>query len=277
MKRHRMLRLFVVGCPRSGTTLLQALLTAHSDIVSFKESHLFDKGFKALGFGRYAVRSSFRRLLTQFAESNEIGPPRFEMKGKSPFALAGAVFDWMDEAAHSKGASTWVEKTPDHVFRLPLITVADPAARFVHIVRRADAVLPSLHTASRLWGNPKSWIGCALHWARALAVSYRSLGKSSHYIVIYERLLADPEKEMRALFAWLKLPWQESIIQRHAAVAGRLIGEGETWKAVRLEIAERATSSGDMIPLHARLLTRALGKYDALVRRLGPTLGASLV
>ena len=34
-------RIFLVGCPRSGTTLLQSLLAAHPDITSFPESHFF--------------------------------------------------------------------------------------------------------------------------------------------------------------------------------------------------------------------------------------------
>ncbi|HEY9694672.1 MAG TPA: sulfotransferase [Oculatellaceae cyanobacterium] len=34
-------RLFLVGCPRSGTTLLQSLLVAHPEILSFPESHFF--------------------------------------------------------------------------------------------------------------------------------------------------------------------------------------------------------------------------------------------
>ncbi|MEQ8960988.1 MAG: sulfotransferase [Coleofasciculus sp. C2-GNP5-27] len=34
-------RIFLVGCPRSGTTLLQSLLAAHPQIASFPESHFF--------------------------------------------------------------------------------------------------------------------------------------------------------------------------------------------------------------------------------------------
>ena len=34
-------RIFIVGCPRSGTTLLQSLLAAHPQIHSFPETHFF--------------------------------------------------------------------------------------------------------------------------------------------------------------------------------------------------------------------------------------------
>ena len=39
-------RIFVVGAPRSGTTLVQGLLAAHSSLTSFTESHFFSRHFK---------------------------------------------------------------------------------------------------------------------------------------------------------------------------------------------------------------------------------------
>ena len=41
-------RVFVVGVPRSGTTLVQSLLAAHSTMTSFTESHFFDRHFTRL-------------------------------------------------------------------------------------------------------------------------------------------------------------------------------------------------------------------------------------
>ena len=41
-------RIFVVGVPRSGTTLVQSLLAAHSQVTSFTESHFFSRYFRAL-------------------------------------------------------------------------------------------------------------------------------------------------------------------------------------------------------------------------------------
>ena len=79
-------RIFVVGVPRSGTTLVQALLAAHGAVASFTESHLFDRHFVFLpGLGRpILTRDPGPRLREFLAENGEEAPAAAE-----EFAAAG--------------------------------------------------------------------------------------------------------------------------------------------------------------------------------------------
>src|SRR5687768_3975926 len=63
-------RIFVVGCPRSGTTLVQSLLAAHSKIVTFTESHLFDKGFRSLGGLLFVRHQQLQGYAAKFVQEN---------------------------------------------------------------------------------------------------------------------------------------------------------------------------------------------------------------
>lgn len=276
------LRVFVVGCPRSGTTLVQGLLAAHRAAVSFPESHFFDKNFLPLGFGRYRVRAGAGRSLREFAGRAGLGAMYDalpEAGGAAGGAGAGGVragggragdgepnhdpgselIALLDRAAAERGASVWVEKTPDHVFRVPLILRVAPDARFVHVVRRGEDVVRSLRRATREWGRPRSWTRCALHWAAAVRVTARHASRPGHYIIIYSRLVREPEREMRGLLEWLGLPWQGDLLERYGEAVGELVDPGETWKVASLAGGVRATapSPGAPLPAPARWIVRA--------------------
>ncbi|MCC6680708.1 MAG: sulfotransferase [Phycisphaeraceae bacterium] len=215
------LRIFVVGCPRSGTTLVQSLLCAHPQLTGFTESHVFDKAYNRRG---KLDEVELQRRVEVFLAENNISGDLYE--GLNFIALLDAV-------AQQRGATGWVEKTPDHVFRIPLIDSLTPDCRFIHVLRQAQGVLPSLHKASHTagWANVKPWWECAAHWYAALRQSNRFAGQPRHAIVSYEQLTADPRKVMQGLIAFLGLPWDEAVLTNYAQQADKLISAGEHWKA----------------------------------------------
>lgn len=109
---------FVVGAPRSGTSLVQSVLAAHSELFSIPgETGLFS--LQNI-FGRRHFGLSWAENRSLFAESRDL-------------------VDFFDRAvglleSRSPGA-TFVEKTPQHVLRLPFLTRRFPNARFVNVVR----------------------------------------------------------------------------------------------------------------------------------------------
>jgi hypothetical protein len=268
-------RIFVVGCPRSGTTLVQSLLAAHSHIVSFTESHLFDKGFVSIGRWSFIRRQRLQAFAAKFVAENpgiaENGGPRLLACDQHVAAasMARLIISTFDDAAHAYGASYWVEKTPDHVFRIPLIRSAAPDARFIHVVRRADGVLPSLHQASREWGRAKSWLSCAVHWTAALWESALHSHGQNHVVVTYEDFLEDQRAVLQALIAWLGLPWEESVLTDVSKGAAQCVAPEETWKARNMQggvSAPPRTSPSAGAPSWARAIA-LLGPYGTLRRR----------
>jgi len=251
-------RIFVVGCPRSGTTLVQAMLSAHPALTGFTESHVFDKAYNRHGRADEAV---LRTRIAAFCTENDINLP-YE---------ATRFIALLDAVAQQRGVAGWVEKTPDHVFRIPLIARHAPGAKFIHVVRRAEGVLPSLHKASQTagWDDAKPWWECAAHWLWALRVSDRYIGQPNHAAVGYEQLLADPRREMARLLAFLGLPWDERVVTDYAEQAAHLVSAGEEWKAnVTGTIeAKRAANATDL-----PWIGRRAAAWSARYRRLQPYL-----
>jgi hypothetical protein len=224
-----MLHIFVVGCPRSGTTLVQSLLSAHPRLTGFTESHVFDKAYDWRGD---VNERELQARITHFLQENNIPESLYEATRFDRELTAERFIALLDEAACRRGAGGWVEKTPDHVFRIPLIERLAPDAKFIHVVRRAEGVLPSLHKASHTegWADVKPWWECAAHWLWALRITNRYVGRAGHCVVGYEQLVANPHEQMQRVLALLGLAWDEAVVREYGRAAAGLIGAGEQWK-----------------------------------------------
>ena len=128
-----MKRVFIVGCPRSGTTLLQGLLAAHRDIYSFTESHFLDFGVKRAKQSHfYYVSRKAGELVEKFLQENkvpaELTHELLRKLPKAPLIPGTRLAEWVtafvdiwDALAGTAGAQIWLEKTPDHLNRLALV------------------------------------------------------------------------------------------------------------------------------------------------------------
>jgi hypothetical protein len=196
---------FVVGCSRSGTTLLRALLDAHPLLAVPPESHF------VLAPDPRVLRRALRRG-PWFGLGIE--PP--DLRGLDVADAVRAVFAAYG-AAHGK--PRYADKTPHYVSHLPLLAERFAEARFVHVVRDGRDVALSLLEV--LWG-PHDLEGAALQWRRrVLEGRAAGLGPGRYRELRYEALVADPEHELRALAAWLELPYDPAMLdaaRRPAAV-----------------------------------------------------------
>jgi hypothetical protein len=197
---------FVVGCSRSGTTLLRALLDAHPLLAVPPESHF------VLAPDPRALRRALRR--EPWFGLWGIDAP--DLRGLDVADAVRALFAAYG-AAHGK--PRYADKTPHYVSRLPLLAERFPEARFVHVVRDGRDVALSLLEVP--WG-PDDVEGAALHWRRrVLEGRAAGLGPERYRELRYETLVADPEREVRALAAWLELPYDPAMLdpaRRPAAV-----------------------------------------------------------
>ena len=265
-------RVFLVGCPRSGTTLLQSLLCAHPQVFSVPETHLYSKipsqsrVLRRLGFARRDAPARFSALLAS------LGLPRVTVQ--SPFVrdylrgLAAAL----DAATLEAGKTVWLEKTPRHLLFVGSIARALPGAKFVHLVRRGPDVVASLYEVTRdypeVWGGARSLEACTERWLRDTRLSRRFEGAAGHFTARYEALTADPEGYLRELFAFIGVPSGDAVLAevlssyRHAAddVTG-----GEGWKeGVRGAIRP---SRGKFTRLAPERQAYVLGRTRPLERR----------
>ena len=205
--------LFVVGCPRSGTTWLQRLLATHACIRTGQESDLFDlyvgpqlrtwrqelstdsSGRGGVGLGCYLRDGQFQEILKRYAL--ELLQPM--VGGLQP----GELF---------------VEKTPSHVLFVPEIHALLPRARFIHVLRDARDTVASLLSASRGWGRswaPRRAGSAAATWVnhvRAAREAQRTLPHDAFIEVRYEAMHAQGASELRRLADWAGIVWSDTEI-----------------------------------------------------------------
>jgi len=241
-------RIFLVGTPRSGTTLLQALLAAHEQVTSFTESHFFSRPFTTLpGLGTVLRHDPTARVAGFLAENQAATPPSarwFESAAALPLRLppvrpfytrsvARRLVRVLDELAAARGAPVWLEKTPRHLHRLDLLEDScrdGVPTRFVHLIRGGLDTVASLLDASRHWERAYPLDTCIARWNGDLALTAAALDRPAHHAVCYERLTEDPERVLGPLLAALDLPWTSRLLDDYASMAERLTGPGEHWK-----------------------------------------------
>lgn len=234
--------LFLVGCPRSGTTLLQSLLAAHSQVVSFPESKFFQYLVPEYEPKRYRIGLASRRLrpmLERFFQ--EIGYPEMERRlPRVPLFMGQYTrlfIKLLNDITQAQGKGLWLEKTPEHLHYLDYIEKFVPSARIIHIVRNGADVVASVYEMTQKY--PDSWWGktytdldcCIDQWMQKLEISRRYLAKPNHSLVRYERLVENPRQVLQELCQFLEIEFEESMLHKYGGVAQGLIRPRETWKA----------------------------------------------
>lgn len=230
-------RLFVVGAPRSGTTLLQGLLAAHPAVHTFPETGLF---LRALGM-RHRLPWSYlgmtlgkeRKALAGLAsragdDAPALPPRRWCLRRSTADALA-----FLDGLAAAAGAGAWVEKTPRHVFHAGWIGRHVPGARVVHIVRDGHAVAASIRERARQYPErftrQRRPAYAVRTWNRAVRATARVAPRPEQTVVRYEDLTADPEGELRRICRETGLVFDPAMTE--PADGSAFIRAHEAWKA----------------------------------------------
>jgi hypothetical protein len=228
-------RVFLVGCPRSGTTLLQALLGAHNDIASFPESHVFLKGHRLRA--RLAPGLVARKHLDRFAREVQAGPlykrRRLSLRRRT-YRLD--LINLLDELTRERQKRLWIEKTPNHVLAIPEIRELAPSSKFIHLIRDGRAVVASLYEATRtqhasLWGGSYAIERCISEWNHAIAASSKAMDTGDDGIVVdYETLTAEPASEVQRLCKFLAVTYEPQMLTAYSGVSSAIVNPEEEWK-----------------------------------------------
>lgn len=200
---------FVVGAPRSGTTLVYSILLASGAFPAYEaESRILECSTR---YGRFRSRRGFDRFFADFTRSRQFARSGLDRDRLYRAARAscrtweGFLALFMGSMAGAQGKSRWVEKTPNHVLYLRRLASAFPDARFIHVIRDGRDVAVSqrqtgmLSTYSEdplvqlIWGG-KLW--------QLLAEAGRRRGRrlGERYLEVrYEDVVADLEGTLAKL------------------------------------------------------------------------------
>ena len=194
--------IFVLGMPRTGTTLLERFLAGHSTISSAGELTEFSAALT-----QATLASAGREYLSKHGI--------VKASRKADFAAMGRLYTHLTRYFHRNG-STFIDKLPFNFLYVGLIRLALPNARVIHVVRdpmdtcfavyrmlfnKAYPFSYDLGEIARYYTAYRKLMG---HWNRILGDWFHT--------VAYEDLVADPEYEVRRVFEFLRLDFEPGCL-----------------------------------------------------------------
>lgn len=198
---------FIVGMPRSGTTLMRAALVTHPDIAIAPETHFLNHWVPRFGEPELQSVHDYERFWRLFRDSRQfraLGVTEAAVRERLARLDAPSFRDLFEALlrlhAEAQGRCIWGEKTPGHFAHLDRLLHWFPRARVIFMLRDPRAVVASLMDVP--WAAPQ----LELHAGR-WRESARILGRWRHdprvHAVHYEELVTTPEATLRSAFAFL--------------------------------------------------------------------------
>ncbi len=216
---------FVMGSPRSGTTLFYHMLLSAGDFAIYRtEAHVFN--MLAPKFGDLGERANKEKLLAAWLPSEH-----FRRSGLTEEEIRGPILErcrnagdflriLMETTSRKQGVRRWAECTPENVLYLQEIKRTIPDALFIHMIRDGRDVAVSM--ARQGW-VPKLPVdtnggelaaGCYWEWLVERGRANLRPHAADAIEVRYEDLLADPQKELGRVGAFIEHDLDYARIQQ---------------------------------------------------------------
>jgi LPS sulfotransferase NodH len=226
---------FLVGCPRSGTTLLQRLLDAHPQVAIAPETHFIRRFWmRRDSYGDLTDDGAFARLVSDIIAMPEfpemaLDAEAFRAAARTSTRTYSTLFELLLRSfARRRGAAIAGEKTPNHLLYMQTLERFFPAARFIHIVRDPRAVVNSWMTVPWSTGTIAGDTGV---WRRYVRTAWKQPPRRGALKVVhYEVLAAAPEKVLRSICEFLGLPFHPAMLEFHEREPDTLNFSREPWK-----------------------------------------------
>lgn len=211
-----MFPIFVIGCERSGTTLIGNMLGSKRSSVAVPESQFLDK---------LLIASENDMISTVYAkkilENNDrfkiwnIQIPKFQKTRM--VHIRDYVFELVKLYAkkNEKEMDYWVDHTPGHIRNLSRIKKIFPDAKFVHIIRDGRAVASSILSLPD-WPFGSIY-GVAKHWMTrvGMGLAAESAFKNNAIRVHYENLILDTVGTLTILCKSMNINYEENMLYRN--------------------------------------------------------------
>jgi protein-tyrosine sulfotransferase len=198
--------IFIGGVPRSGTTLMRAMLDAHPDVRCGEETRVIPR---LLG------------MRTQWAKSPKESV-RLKEAGLSEDVIDSALAAFILEviAKHGEPAPRLCNKDPFTLKSSIYLARIFPNSKYILMIRDGRAVVHSIITRRvTISGfDLSNYRGCLQRWNQAMETMYLQcmrVGYERCMPVYYEQVVLHPEHWMRQILNFLSIPWHPSVLHHH--------------------------------------------------------------
>ncbi|MDJ0553987.1 MAG: sulfotransferase [Microcoleaceae cyanobacterium MO_207.B10] len=224
--------IFILGVPRSGTTLLRMMIDSHPEIMCGPEAHWITN--EELGW------APSLRSLTLFLTQNQWGVAK-AFKGVDEDLIyqlmANLINEIMSTSARSHGKIRWAEKTPRNIIAAPFLYKLFPHAKFIYIYRDGrDVALSTIGkwktitiAEKKVKNNYRNALKRWVEWNKKFKKDAKKIGLN--YISIrYEDLATSPQEEMAKLLDFIEVEWSDKVLSPHESEHDIITMKGEGMK-----------------------------------------------
>ncbi|MFJ2030319.1 sulfotransferase family protein [Streptosporangium sp. NPDC087985] len=235
--------IFIVGCPRSGTTMLQLMTHAHARIAIPPETRFLVTAYqRRLHFGdlndparrRELAEWVVNRRQSRFHDLGLDGEEVIRQIVAGPPTLGSALGIVLRSYAVQHGKPRWGDKRPSYFQNIDVLLRLFPDAQFVHLIRDGRDCVASLKEMP--WYNGSVYSAVAA-WAEAIDFARHGapkLPEGSYHELRYEDLTTDPEAHLRRLCEFLGENFDPAMCEPKA-VAEAACPPRKTWHSLTHE------------------------------------------
>ena len=214
--------IFILGCGRSGTTLLRVILNRHSRIAIPEETWFFPDLYNKLN--ELIKNEDWRESIVNYLKiaskvhfpelkESEIrnGLKDVEKEGVPDIlATINRIF------ADRENKSRWGDKTPGYVLHIPFLKKMYPKAKVIHIIRDGRDVVPSLLRYWSVGPQTNSFIETAIYWKKQVKAGMISGPRvfGNNYLEIkYENLIEQPKKVIKQVCEFIDEKFELTMLE----------------------------------------------------------------
>ncbi|ELT98768.1 hypothetical protein CAPTEDRAFT_101041, partial [Capitella teleta] len=239
---------WIGGVPRSGTTLMRAMLDAHPDVRCGEETRVIPR---ILGVHQAITKTDIemKRLREAHITEDVLND-----------ALAAYILTII--SSHGESAPRLCNKDPFALRSMQRISKMFPKSKFLLMLRDGRATVHSIisRKVSIKGFDVTSYRGALKDWNRAISTMYSeclAIGASVCLPIHYEQLVLHPKTQMIKILSFLDIPWSDTVLH-HEQMVGRNGG-------VSLSKYKLSTDQVDK-PVNTGALTKWVGHIPTDVR-----------
>lgn len=251
--------IFIVGCPRSGSTALASILNKHPNIATSSETHFFNylkftKSFRE-GTENEFTENVINELLkdTRFADFCSIGDI-------NPSIFIGKISEanffrlMMESLLSKKKKQRFLDKTPQHLKHIEEIHKLFPQAKFINLVRDGRDCVNSL---LKMPWRPGGIVNNARFWRQyiKLGLKYENKYPDNFISLKYEDLVQNPENSLKSICDFLEETYHPDMLK------------GETNSSIFAEWESdwKSKANDELDPSRAGIWEEELHQDDAIL------------
>jgi hypothetical protein len=277
---------FIVGCDRSGTTLLRLMLN-QSPILHIPQESRFlvalHKNQELYGDFTQSYQRWFfiRDLQTNQATSKTFTFPIFNLTLEeaeaslvkaAPTNFAGAAATIFTASALKCNKQRWGDKTPHQIQHLPFLAQAFPDAKFIHVIRDGRDVAVSIRNAG--WRGGKI-LEIARYWKKQVEAGRSAgvlLGADRYFEVFYEQLIEQPETTLKSLCNWLEIEYTPQMLNYYVTAHDNIPKEHSNL----FELTNKPLDTSRVYAWKRQLSHQEVADFESVTDELLNTLGYKL-